>query len=104
MIHTAFPQHPICPYCHSAHTQLIEQHELAMTQHAPSLASFSPMTLATVGMHLSKRLYLPPLLGGLAGLVMGGMLLLYINYQKPIQVLHYQCEQCHDHFEVQHTT
>lgn len=98
----SYPQSPICPYCHSAHTQFTDAQQMAMPPQNPSLASFSPMTLATVGMHMSKRMHLPPLLGGLAGLVLGGMVLLYINYQKPVMILHYQCEQCHAEFETQH--
>ncbi|MFG0635325.1 hypothetical protein [Acinetobacter soli] len=92
---------PICPHCHSPHTLLLDTRQLSLpVQHSP-LATFSPMTLATVGMHMAKRLRLPSLLGGFMGLVVGGMVLLYINYQKPIRIMHYQCEQCQQQFEIE---
>lgn len=63
------------------------------------MVAFSPMALANIGMQVSKRLNLPPMLGGLTGLVLGGVVLLFLNHQKPIQVLQYQCEQCQESFE-----
>lgn len=97
------PQSPICPYCHSLHTQWRETRTLESQQHLPKLSTFSPMTLASIGMQVSRRFHMPPLLGGLAGLVMGGMVLLYVNLQKPLLIMRYQCEQCMGQFEIQCT-
>ncbi|EPR85185.1 hypothetical protein L289_0365 [Acinetobacter gerneri DSM 14967 = CIP 107464 = MTCC 9824] len=89
-----------CPHCHSEHVQLLKQTE--QRQHSPlsRLSTFSPMTLATVAMQMSKRMHIHPLFGGCIGLVVGGMFLLYVEYQSEITVLHYQCEQCQQHFEI----
>ena len=54
------------------------------------MVAFSPMALANIGMQVSKRLNFPPMLGGLTGLVVGGVVLLFLNHQKPIQVFQYQ--------------
>ena len=45
-----------CPHCHSEHVQLLKQTE--QRQHSPlsRLSTFSPMTLATVAMQMSKRM------------------------------------------------
>lgn len=94
----------ICPYCHSLHTQLIQTHQLSTQSNTASIVAFSPMALANIGMQLSKRLNLPPMLGGLTGMVIGGVVLLFLNQQKPIQVLQYQCEQCQETFEMHGAT
>ena len=96
------PQKPVCPYCHSMHIQLIDTQQVTPPSNVPSIATFSPMGIATIGMQMSKRLHLPPLLGGLAGLVIGGMVLLYLNYQKQVLAHYYQCEQCMQSFEFHH--
>ena len=98
------PQSVFCPYCHSPHTQLIQSHQLSTQSNSSSMVAFSPMALANIGMQVSKRLNLPPMLGGLTGLVVGGVVLLFLNHQKPIQVLQYQCEQCQESFEIHGST
>ena len=98
------PQSVFCPYCHSSHTQLIQSHQLTTQTNSSSMVAFSPMALANIGMQVSKRLNLPPMLGGLTGLVVGGIVLLFLNHQKPIQVLQYQCEQCQETFEMHGST
>ena len=93
-------QSVFCPYCHSPHTQMIQSHELSTQSTSSSMVAFSPMALANIGMQVSKRLNFPPMLGGLTGLVIGGVVLLFLNHQKPIQVLQYQCEQCQETFDL----
>lgn len=95
------PQSPVCPYCHSSHTQWRDTRAPESPQNLPKLSSFSPMALASIGMQVSRRFHVPPLLGGLAGLMMGGMVLLYVNLQKPPLIMRYQCEQCMGQFEIQ---
>lgn len=90
----------ICPFCHSPHTQLIQTHQLTTQPNSTSIVAFSPMALANIGMQISKRMNLPPMLGGLTGLVVGGVVLLFLNHQKPINVLQYQCAQCQETFEM----
>ncbi|EXE59577.1 hypothetical protein J580_2973 [Acinetobacter sp. 1542444] len=52
-------------------------------------------------MQLSKRSPIHPLVGGFVGLVIGGMFLLYVQHQDNMVTLHYLCEQCLEHFEIQ---
>ncbi|MCU4347706.1 hypothetical protein KTH05_08090 [Acinetobacter lactucae] len=89
-----------CPYCHSSHVTLLRQTELSSSVFA-KLSSFSPMSLAAACMQLSKRSPVHPLVGGFVGLVIGGMFLLYVQHQDNMMTLHYQCQQCLEHFEIQ---
>ncbi len=88
-----------CPYCHSPHVQLLRQSQQAKSK--VSFSSCSPMSLATVGMRISKQLGFNAFIGGFIGLAAGGMFLLYIQQQYNLITLHYQCEQCQQHFETQ---
>ncbi len=63
-----------------------------------------PMSLAAACMQLSKRSPIHPLVGGFVGLVVGGMFLLYVQHQDNTVSLHYQCEQCLQHFEIQQSS
>ena len=84
-----------CPYCHSRHLKLLRQSEQSHQGVFAKLSSFSPMSLAAACMQLSKRSPIHPLVGGFVGLVVGGMFLRYV---------HYQCEQCLQHFEIQQSS
>ncbi|NAR81193.1 hypothetical protein GPS50_16180 [Acinetobacter haemolyticus] len=70
-----------CPYCHSSHVQLLRRSQHTQSQSKISFSSCSPMSLAAVGMQISKRLGINPLVGGFIGLAAGGMFLLYIQQQ-----------------------
>jgi len=59
------------------------------------------MSLASVGMQISKRLGINPMVGGFIGLTVGGVFLLYIQQQENLITLHYQCEQCQEYFDIQ---
>ncbi|MDS7931561.1 hypothetical protein RMB13_19150 [Acinetobacter sp. V102_4] len=90
-----------CPYCHSQHLKLLRQSEQTHQSVFAKLSSFSPMSLAAACMQLSKRSPIHPLVGGFVGLVVGGMFLLYVQHQDNTVTLHYQCEQCLQHFEIE---
>lgn len=92
-----------CPYCHSAHIRLMGSQQVGM-QSKPNVVAFSPLALANIGMQISKRIHVSPMLGGLTGLVMGGLVFLFLNQHKPINVMQYQCEQCQEDFEIHHST
>ncbi|MCU4379609.1 hypothetical protein [Acinetobacter haemolyticus] len=92
-----------CPYCHSTHVQLLRRTQETQSRTKISFSSCSPMSLATVGMQISKRLGINPLVGGFIGLTVGGVFLLYIQQQDNIVTWQYQCEQCLEHFEIQRT-
>ncbi len=89
-----------CPYCHSTHVQLLRRTQETQSRTKISFSSFSPMSLASAGMELSKRLGINPLIGGFIGLTAGGMFLLYVQQQDNIVTWHYQCEQCLEQFEI----
>ena len=93
-----------CPYCHSRHLKLLRQSEQSHQGVFAKLSSFSPMSLAAACMQLSKRSPIHPLVGGFVGLVVGGMFLLYVQNQDNTVSLHYQCEQCLQHFEIQQSS
>ncbi|HEI8440588.1 TPA: hypothetical protein SLF30_001271 [Acinetobacter baumannii] len=90
-----------CPYCHSLHIAFVRQTGPTHQGVFAKLSSFSPMSLAAACMQLSKRSPVHPLVGGFVGLVIGGMFLLYVQHQDNMVTLHYQCEQCLEHFEIQ---
>lgn len=90
-----------CPYCHSTHVQLLRRTQETQSRTKISFSSCSPMSLATVGMQISKRLGINPLVGGFIGLTVGGVFLLYIQQQDNMVIWYYQCEQCLEHFEIQ---
>lgn len=91
----------LCPYCHSSHVLLLKNMQQESQLPSTSLSSFSPMTLATIGTQVSKRIHVHPLLGGFVGLVIGGVVFLYAQYKSNMTTRHYLCEQCQEHFEVQ---
>ncbi|WP_333665634.1 hypothetical protein [Acinetobacter guillouiae] len=90
-----------CPYCHSPHVQLLRRSQQTQPKTKFTFSSCSPMSLASVGMQISKRLGINPLVGGFIGLTVGGVFLLYIQQQENLFTWHYQCEQCQEHFEIQ---
>lgn len=93
-----------CPYCHSTHVQFIERSQQPSQVPSTTLSSFSPITLATIGSQMSKRIDVHPLIGGLVGLVIGGMVFLCVQHQNNITILSYRCEQCQEHFEIQQSS
>lgn len=95
--HAAMPLLPL------PHVQLLRQSQQSQSKTKFTFSSCSPMSLATVGMQISKRLRINPFVGGFIGLAAGGMFLLFIQQQDNLITLHYQCEQCQEHFEIQHT-
>ena len=90
-----------CPYCHSTHIRLLQQTELTREAAPSALANLSPMTFASIGMQMSRRLHVAPFFGGIVGLVLGGVLLLYTQQQNGRVILHYLCEQCQQSFETE---
>jgi len=80
----------ICPQCHSEHIIRVVQHTTMQgsQQHLTASASF-----ACMGAALSKSLPISPLIGGIAGVVVGGLLnSLFEN--KPVTQSTNSCFQC----------
>lgn len=84
-----------CPFCHSTNVILVE----ASTQHSnTNLSSLvTPTTLGALKATVAKTLNLPPLIGGIAGTVLGGMLNSFTEQSIPPQNLCF-CHNCYNKF------
>ncbi|GAA5001350.1 hypothetical protein GCM10023206_03800 [Acinetobacter puyangensis] len=88
-----------CPYCYSEHVSRV------MPQPSSANSNLSSMTCAGIGATLSKSLPLPkvisPLLGGLAGAVVGGLIDSLIQPSKAPQqpVPYFHCHNCQCDFQ-----
>ena len=82
-----------CPYCHSEHIVRVVHQTTSQgsQQHLTASASF-----ATMGAALSKSLPVSPLIGGIAGVVVGGLFnSLFDNAPKTQSTSScFQCQSC----------
>lgn len=91
-----------CPYCQSGnviHCRYLPHNQPAANSGVASSASF-----AAIGVSLSKTLPLtvPPVIGGLAGMVVGGLLGNLFDEPKRTQSTGYSyfyCQACHRDFQ-----
>ena len=88
----------ICPYCLSDQVIQVVNQQVNGTESSGLAASAS---LATIGASISKSLPSPvsPLLGGLAGAVIGGLFSsVFDEPKKPITLAYYHCNHCQQNF------
>jgi len=88
----------ICPYCLSDQVIQVMNQQMNGAESSGLAASAS---FATIGASISKGLPLPvsPLLGGLAGAVIGGLFSsVFDEPKKPITMTYYHCNQCQQNF------
>lgn len=88
----------ICPYCLSDQVIQVVNQQVNGTESSGLAASAS---LATIGASISKSLPSPvsPLLGGLAGAVIGGLFSsVFDEPTKPITLTYYHCNHCQQNF------
>lgn len=82
-----------CPYCHSEHVIRVVQQTTTQgsQQHLTASASF-----ATMGAALSKSLPISPLIGGIAGVVVGGLFNSLFDNAPRTQSSNrcFQCQSC----------
>lgn len=82
-----------CPYCHSEHIVRVVQQTTSQEsqQHLTASASF-----ATMGAALSKSLPVSPLIGGIAGVVVGGLFNSLFDNAPKTQSTNscFQCQSC----------
>ena len=87
-----------CPYCLSDQVIQVVNHQVSGSNSTGLAASTS---FATIGASISKGLPLPvsPLLGGLAGAVIGGLFSsMFDEPKKPITMTYYHCNHCQQNF------
>ncbi len=87
-----------CPYCLSDQVIQVVNQQVNGTESSGLAASAS---FATIGASISKSLPLPvsPLLGGLAGAVIGGLFSsVFEEPKKPVTMTYYRCNQCQQNF------
>ncbi|WP_081400724.1 hypothetical protein [Acinetobacter baylyi] len=90
-----------CPYCNSERLILLEN----TTDYAEYLKKimehFSPFNLAILGAKLCKNSPIPPYIGGMVAIVVGGVVVLvsqHYFYKHYSHAQHYQCLNCHKTF------
>ena len=89
-----------CPFCHSTNVMLVE----VSTQPSNiALASLvTPSTLGALGSTVAKSFNLPPIVGGIAGTFLGGMLGSVLNsfteQSTPLQQNLCFCHNCYQKF------
>ena len=87
-----------CPYCLSDQVIQVVNQQVNGSDSTGLAASAS---FATIGASISKGLPLPvsPLLGGLAGAVIGGLFSsVFDEPKKPITLAYYHCNHCQQNF------
>ena len=87
-----------CPYCFSDQTIQVVNQQITGSESSGFGASAS---FASIGASISKSLPLPvsPLIGGIAGAVIGGLFSsVFDEPKKPISMTYYHCNNCQQNF------
>ena len=85
-----------CPFCHSTNVMLVE----ASTQQSNTTLSslVTPTTLGALGSTVAKTFNLPPIIGGIAGTVLGSVLNSFTEPSTPPQQNLCFCHNCYQKF------
>ncbi len=90
-----------CPFCRSNQIIIVESN----IQHANGNALLnvaSPTALAVLGTTVAKSFNLPPIVGGIAGTVLGGLFSAVTEQSTPsLQTLCF-CQACYKKFPIQY--
>ena len=88
--------HLSCPFCHSPHVMLVEA---STSQSNTTFASLvTPTTLGALGTTVAKTFNLPPIIGGIAGTVLGSVLNSLTESSIPTQQNLCFCHNCYQKF------
>ena len=85
-----------CPFCHSTHVMLVEANTQQSNTALSSLAS--PAALAALGSTVAKSFNLPPIVGGIAGTVLGSVLNSFTEPSALTQQHLCFCHNCYQKF------
>ena len=85
-----------CPFCHSTDVMLVE----AITQQSNTAFTnlVTPTTLGALGTTVAKSFNLPPIVGGIAGTVLGSVLNSFAKPSTPSQQNLCFCHNCYQKF------
>ncbi|MDM8395534.1 hypothetical protein [Acinetobacter baumannii] len=84
-----------CPFCQSAEIVVIEMNQQSSTALAQVV---SPATLGALGATVAKSFNLPPLVGGVAGTVIGGLINAVTDQPTRSQQSLFYCQNCTQRF------
>ena len=87
-----------CPFCHSVNVMLVE----ASTQQSNTALTnlVTPTTLGALGTTVAKTFNLPPIIGGIAGTFLGGMLGSMLNsFTEPSALTQQNLCFCHNCYQ-----
>ena len=85
-----------CPFCHSTDIMIVEANIQQANSTLSNLAS--PAALGALGTTVAKSLNLPPIVGGIAGTVLGGLFNSLTEQSTPPQQSLYFCHNCYQKF------
>ena len=85
-----------CPFCHSPNVILVEANPSQSNTALSSLGT--PATLAALGTTVAKSFNLPPIVGGIAGTLIGGVLNSLTEQSAPTRQNLCFCQNCYQKF------
>lgn len=85
-----------CPFCHSTSVIFIQMNTSPSNTALSSLGT--PATLAALGTTVAKTFNLPPIVGGIAGTVLGSVLNSFTEQRAPSQQNLCFCSNCYQKF------
>ena len=89
-----------CAFCHSTDIMIVEANAQQANSTLSNLAS--PAALGALGTTVAKSLNLPPIVGGIAGTVLGGLFNSFTEQSTPPQQSLCFCHNCYQKFPIQY--